>query len=214
MEPTDRSYDGWIGRDAYDSHQERIGEIKDIYYDDVTGRPEWVAVKAGMFKGTRLVPIAGAQAQAADGGDRMTLAYDKDLIGDAPDIDDAGGHLDPDQERDLYAHYGFDWESRTDKDYGYGTAYGTERFDKDYEHRTMGAIGNVGTEQRVSEHTEEVPVEATIEVPISTTVRLRRWQTEKQATRTVTVPVTETEDHVEVAEVEAKGEIGDVRRTK
>jgi hypothetical protein len=191
MEPTDRSYDGWIGRDAYDSHQERIGEIKDIYYDDVTGRPEWVAVKAGMFKGTRLVPIAGAQAQA-----------------------DAGGHLDPDQERDLYAHYGFDWESRTDKDYGYGTAYGTERFDKDYEHRTMGAIGNVGTEQRVSEHTEEVPVEATIEVPISTTVRLRRWQTEKQATRTVTVPVTETEDHVEVAEVEAKGEIGDVRRTK
>ena len=208
------SYDQWIGRDAYDSHKEKIGEIKDIYYDDVTGRPEWVEVKAGLFKGNRMVPISGAQAMAADSGDCMTLAYDKDLIGDAPHVADVDGHLDADQERQLYAHYGFDWESRTDKDFGYGKAFATDRFDTGYEHRTMGAIGNVGSEQHVSEHTEEVPVEATIEVPISTTVRLRRWQTEKQGTRTVQVPVTETEEHVEVADVEAKGEIGDVRRTK
>ena len=49
MEPATSTYDGWIGRDAYDADGDKVGEITDIYYDDVTGRPEWVAVKTGLF---------------------------------------------------------------------------------------------------------------------------------------------------------------------
>ena len=47
MEPTTRTYDEWIGRNAVDSDGDKIGEIKDIYYDDVSGRPEWVRCRPG-----------------------------------------------------------------------------------------------------------------------------------------------------------------------
>ena len=43
------SYDVWIGRDAYDRNGNKIGEVEDIHYDDLTSRPEWVAVRTGLF---------------------------------------------------------------------------------------------------------------------------------------------------------------------
>ena len=62
MEPATSTYDGWIGRDAYDADGDKVGEITDIYYDDATGRPEWVAVKTGLFGMKRtFVPIHGSQ---------------------------------------------------------------------------------------------------------------------------------------------------------
>ncbi len=38
MKPVDRTYDGWIGLDAFDADGDKVGEIADIYYDDATGR--------------------------------------------------------------------------------------------------------------------------------------------------------------------------------
>ena len=71
MEPVTRTYDGWIGRDAYDADGDKIGEITDIYYDDETGRPEWVAVKTGLF-GTKhsFVPIHGSSVYRGRRGRR------------------------------------------------------------------------------------------------------------------------------------------------
>ena len=110
MEPDTRTYDGWIGRDAYDVDGDKIGEITDIYYDDETGRPEWVAVKTGLF-GTKhsFVPIHGSSVYRADdeSGD-LQVAFDKDMVKDAPRIDD-DEHLDPDQERELWSYYGYDY---------------------------------------------------------------------------------------------------------
>ena len=201
MNQTDRvgSYDEWVGRDAFDRHGNKLGEIKDIFYDDVTQRPEWVAVKAGAFKGQRLVPLAGAALHGDDGN--LMLNFDKERIIDAPNFDE-DQHLSPEQEQRLYQHYGYDWASRG-KDHGYGTSFTDQRFDKDYDRSKMGAIGAVGTE-RTHERTEEVPVKGIVEVPVDTTVRLRRWETQKQSTRTVQVPVTETEEHVEVVGQEGK----------
>ena len=122
MKPVDRTYDGWIGRDAYDADGDKVGEIADIYYDDATGRPEWLALKTGLFgmKQT-FVPIHGSQPS---GDSDLRLAFAKDLIKDAPRVDPEG-HLSPDEERELWSHYGYDYADMTaKKDYGYGTAYG------------------------------------------------------------------------------------------
>ena len=56
------TYDAWIDRDAYDPDGEKIGAITDIFYDDVTRRPEWVAIRTGLFgmKQT-FVPIHGSR---------------------------------------------------------------------------------------------------------------------------------------------------------
>ena len=139
MEPDTRTYDGWIGRDAYDADGDKIGEITDIYYDDETGRPEWVAVKTGLF-GTKhsFVPIHGSSVYR-EGGDEsgdLQVAFDKDMVKGAPRIDD-DEHLDPDQERELWSYYGYDYANDTSrgKDFGYGKAYAGPRADKDYEWR-------------------------------------------------------------------------------
>src|SRR5215213_6054041 len=89
MEQGTKTYDAWIGRDAYDRNGDKVGKIVDIYYDDYTSRPEWVAVRTGLFgRKVTFVPIAGSSVS----GDDLQLAYDKDLIKDAPNCD-AEGHL-------------------------------------------------------------------------------------------------------------------------
>jgi uncharacterized protein (TIGR02271 family) len=133
MQPATRTYDGWIGRDAYDASGNKVGEITDIYYDDASGRPEWVAVKTGLFGTKRtFVPIHGSFVH--DGND-LRLAFEKSTIKDAPRVDPEG-HLSPSEERDLWAYYNYDYAGTTESDkYGYGKAYGRERADEGYDWR-------------------------------------------------------------------------------
>src|SRR3954462_6420467 len=85
QQPRGQSYDQWIGETAYDTNGEKIGEITDIFYDDRTRRPEWVAIKSGMFKGNVFAPIQGSTSRAdEDGG--LQLNYTKDHIKDAPKV--------------------------------------------------------------------------------------------------------------------------------
>ena len=72
--------------------------------------------------------IAGSTTEGEGG---LRLAYDKDLIKDAPNFDVAD-HLSPDEERSLYAHYGFAWDDSESAGYGYGTAYEQDRPDRDF----------------------------------------------------------------------------------
>ena len=223
MANTNQTYDGWVGRDAYDSTGEKIGEITDIFYDDRTGRPEWITVKTGLFSGSTFVPIHGSQVHHdPDGGDdNLRLAFTKDRIKDAPRVD-ADNHLDPLEEQQLWSYYGYDYQADPKlKTHGYGTDYTKNRADKDFQVRpydrdkqvwsdtqqTWAAPTDRGRQdQRMEEHTEEVPVKTTasVEVPVDTTVRLRRYQTQEQKTRMVEVPYTETTEHTEVADVEAR----------
>jgi hypothetical protein len=127
-----RSYNEWIGRDAFDRNGDKVGEIEEVYYDDATGRPEWLAVKTGWFgMKTSFVPIVGS----AQRGDGITLTCDKDLIKAAPREDHSDGHLTPGQERELYAHYGFNWDEADPSGYGYGAEYAAERADREFAER-------------------------------------------------------------------------------
>ncbi|MBQ0986938.1 PRC and DUF2382 domain-containing protein [Streptomyces sp. F63] len=89
------------GRPLYDKDGQKVGSVQQVYLDDASGEPEWITVRTGMF-GTKetFVPLGGAQVSA----DRLQVPYGKDDIKEAPRID-AGGHLDPAEEENLYRHY-------------------------------------------------------------------------------------------------------------
>jgi stress response protein YsnF len=92
---------GWIGHDAIDSDGDTIGEIVDIYADDVTGEPEWLAVKTGWFgRNISFVPISGATER--DGS--LCVRWSKEHVKAAPNADPDGA-LSSDEEDALYRHY-------------------------------------------------------------------------------------------------------------
>jgi len=102
MDGTTKDLTGWIGHDLVGEDGSKIGRIEDIYVDEQTGRPEWLAVTTGLF-GARVsfVPLAGCSSD----GDVLVSPYDKALVKDAPHAE-ADGALSADEEQALYRHYG------------------------------------------------------------------------------------------------------------
>lgn len=90
-----------IGRKAYDRSGIKIGTVDEVYLDDATGRPEWAAVRTGLFGRDALVPLSAGELR--DGA--LQVPFDKSLVKGAPDVG-AGRHLSPAQEMRLYRHYG------------------------------------------------------------------------------------------------------------
>jgi sporulation protein YlmC with PRC-barrel domain len=93
----------WRGRKMVDADGDKIGTIEDIFLDRQTGEPAWAAVKTGLF-GHRhtLVPIR--DAEPAD-DDEVRVPLQKEKVKEAPRID-PDGELSPDEERQLWEHYG------------------------------------------------------------------------------------------------------------
>ncbi|MFJ6214902.1 DUF2382 domain-containing protein [Streptomyces sp. NPDC092296] len=137
---------------VYDADGNKIGEAKHVFLDDASGRPEWVSVRTGLFGSSEsFVPIHDATVVE----DHLQVAYPKDKVKDAPNVDvDAGGHLSEREEHRLYDYYGIDldatwaqssrsgegdWVSGTKSGTGRGTAAGTAM-------GTGTAMGAAGTE--------------------------------------------------------------------
>ena len=93
---------GWVGRTLVDSTGDKIGRIEDIYMDEATGQPEWLAVATGWFgRRVSFVPISGTGPR----GDDVESRWDKAHIKDAPHAE-PDGQLSRQEEVDLYRHYG------------------------------------------------------------------------------------------------------------
>ncbi|MGV9291145.1 DUF2382 domain-containing protein [Streptomyces sp. NPDC003719] len=94
---------------VYDGDGNKIGDAKHVFFDDMTGRPEWVSVKTGMFGSNEsFVPIRDASLVH----DHLEVPYRKDQVKGAPNVDvDAGGHLSEAEEHRLYDYYGINWDS-------------------------------------------------------------------------------------------------------
>jgi sporulation protein YlmC with PRC-barrel domain len=90
-----------IGRKAYDRDGAKIGTVDEVYLDDATGTPEWAAVRTGLFSRDAFVPLE--PSTFTDG--ILRVPYERSLIRDAPDFG-VGRHLSPEQELQLYHHYG------------------------------------------------------------------------------------------------------------
>jgi uncharacterized protein (TIGR02271 family) len=123
-----------VGATAYDRDGDKIGKVGQVYYDDATGQPTWVTVNTGLF-GTHesFVPVSGAELS----GDRVTVAYDKAKVKDAPKIAE-DGHLSPQEEEQLYRYYGI----------GYGGGHGDDG------RAQAVADGGVGTGRHAAGHGE------------------------------------------------------------
>jgi uncharacterized protein (TIGR02271 family) len=99
----------WEGRTMVDRDGNRIGPIDAIYLEDQTGEPEWALVNTGLF-GTKstFVPLA----QATQTGEEIRIPYDKQLVKDAPRVD-PDGPLSEAEERQVWRHYGLDYDRTT-----------------------------------------------------------------------------------------------------
>jgi PRC-barrel domain len=88
---------------AYDPSGQKIGQVATVYQDRVTGEPEWLTVKTGLFGRKEIfVPLALARTR----GDReVELAADKDTVTSAPKIAPEA-ELFLAQEEQLYSYYG------------------------------------------------------------------------------------------------------------
>ena len=86
---------------AYDVNGDKVGSVQDVYVNDTTGQPDFITVNHGLFgTGSSIVPLRGHSLRNGD----LHLAFPKDRIEDAPDLDD-NGHLTTNDQDALYRHY-------------------------------------------------------------------------------------------------------------
>ena len=89
---------------AYDNAGDKLGSVKEIFVDDKSGQPTFVEVNHGLFgMNSSLVPMRGHKFD----GENLNLAFSKDRVKDAPDFD-ADQALTPEQQNEIYRHYGLD----------------------------------------------------------------------------------------------------------
>jgi uncharacterized protein (TIGR02271 family) len=175
---------------------EKIGSIGQLYADDDTGEPTWVTVKTGLF-GTHesFVPVDGARAE----GDDLVVPYTKDHVKDAPRVD-TDGHLEPDEEDRLYAHYEREARAYSDTDF----AADRDITDRDVIDRDVDYAGdadlNAGTRPAAAvgrdtsgPTTDDAMTRSEERLNVGTErqaagrVRLRKYVTTENVTRTVPV---------------------------
>jgi uncharacterized protein (TIGR02271 family) len=170
----------WEGRTLLDRDGGRIGTIDAIYLDDRTGQPEWALVNTGLF-GTKSSFVPLAQATQAD--QDVRVPYDKQLVNDAPRVD-PDGHLSEAEERQLWRHYGLD-------------------YDRTLRRRATGP--DAGGRDTSGPMTDDAMTRSEEELRVGTAqrergrVRLRKYLTTEQVTQTV--PVQREELRVERAPI-------------
>jgi len=177
---------GWVGRTLVDNDGDKIGRIENIYVDDETGKPEWLAVATGWF-GNRIsfVPLAGATRR----GDDLSVTYSKAQVKEAPHAD-PNGHLSQDEEAKLYRHYNrsyTEWRSDSARRDGEFTGTATLGTDKGYD--TSGP----STDDAMTRSEEELRVDKTTRQ--AGNVRLRKWVETEHVQESV--PVAHEEVRVE-----------------
>lgn len=91
----------WIDRSVIDVEGRKVGTVADIYVDDATGAPEWIAVMTGWF-GSRIsfVPLAGSSEEGA----KVRVAHRRSVIRSCPQVS-IDGQLTGSEEERLYRHY-------------------------------------------------------------------------------------------------------------
>ncbi|WP_084495912.1 PRC-barrel domain-containing protein [Nocardia shimofusensis] len=88
-----------------DADGAKIGKVKQIYLDNDSGSPTWVAVSTGLFSSDSLVPLMGARRQGDN--DALRVQVSKDRVKSAPHLV-SDGRISRDAETELFSHYGID----------------------------------------------------------------------------------------------------------
>jgi uncharacterized protein (TIGR02271 family) len=97
----DQDLASYRGQTLYDESGSKVGTIDQVYVDDETGQPTFFTVSTGLFGSrTTFVPVSSASSS----GDGVTVAFSKDFIKDAPNVD-PDGHLSEEEQDRLYDYY-------------------------------------------------------------------------------------------------------------
>jgi uncharacterized protein (TIGR02271 family) len=193
--PTTQDITSWQGLKLVGSDGEKLGTIDEIYIDDETRQPEWIAVKTGLF-GSKVsfVPITDAHRQ----GDDVAVPFSKGDVKDAPNAD-ADGALSQEEEEALYRHYGYEYsEARSDSGLPAGdratTGDSGGRFSTDRDRDAVGHdTSGPTTDDAMTRSEEELRVDTARRE--SGRARLRKYVvTEEQS---VDVPVQREEVRIE-----------------
>lgn len=221
-----RNIQDLLNATAFDAQGEKLGKINNLFVDDKTGQPTFIEVNHGLFgMSSSLVPLRGHRLN----GDELKLAFDKDLIKDAPDIDFENQLTAADQDT-IYEHYHLtdvqdvetyvtDRPAADDSNLagfagaagagaaGAGAAAGTtekdviDRDEREVREPVAGQSNDIILEkEKLNVGTERVA---------SGEARLRKYQVEE--TETVEVPVTREEVRIErtpISPEEAKNYVG------
>jgi len=183
----------WRGNDVVDRDGDKIGKVQEIYLDEQTDQPEWLAVKTGLFGGKlTFIPLAEATAE----GDGVRVPYESSLVKDAPNAE-ADGALSQEEEARLYRHYGLEYgESHSDTGLADGTTGRTHDVDVDRD-RDRGTVGRdvsgPETDQAMTRSEEELRVGTTQRE--TGRARLRKYIVSEQVQ--TSVPVEREELRVE-----------------
>ena len=93
--------DALLGIVVVDATGAALGEVADVYFDNDTGTPKWVAIKSEVFGGhVSLLPLV----HVTQDGAKLRTPYAQNQVKDGP-------HYDPDQElsvedeADLFRYY-------------------------------------------------------------------------------------------------------------
>jgi uncharacterized protein (TIGR02271 family) len=189
MTPTMEQIGHWRGVDVVDLEGSKIGRVTDVYLDEETNQPEWLAVATGMF-GTKVsfLPISGTD----ESGGELRSRWTKEQVKDAPRAE-ADGRLSQDEEAQLYRHYGM--------------AYSEDRSETGLPAGGIDQSGRMAAETRDTGRdtsgptTDEAMTRSEEELRVGTerreagTVRLRKWVETERVTETL--PVRREEVRVE-----------------
>lgn len=94
----------WHELDVVSADGRSVGKLIDVYVNNETGEPEFLLVASGFLHNRlHLAPAEGATRS----DDVVALGVGKEAVDNAPHIA-ADGDLTPDEERQLYEHYGLD----------------------------------------------------------------------------------------------------------
>jgi uncharacterized protein (TIGR02271 family) len=192
--PTIEDAKTWRGYDAVGPDANKLGSIEDIYLDQATGEPEWVALKTGMFGGKlSFAPLT----QARQDGDTIVLPYEKNQIKNAPRVE-ADGALSQEEEAQLYRHYGLEYtETHSDTGLAAGGTDQDAHFDEDAESTGRDPVGHdvsgPTTDDAMTRSEEELRVGTTRRE--AGRARLRKYVVTEE--ETVTVPVQREEVRIE-----------------
>jgi hypothetical protein len=97
--------DRWRALAIVDRDGTTVGTISEFYLDRETGHPTWALVNTGLFGATQtFVPLVHA-TEISDG---LQVPYQKNHIKDSPKVD-LHDELSPQEEAELFAHYGVDY---------------------------------------------------------------------------------------------------------
>ena len=183
-----------------------IGKVEEVFYDDQTGRPEWIGIGTGFFGTKRvLVPVARAELH----GDALRVPFDKDHVKDSPDVD--SDEISQDAERELYAYYGLAYSERRSE-----SGLPASGLDSGLGDGAADTPGDVSAgEPALTRSEEELSVSK--ERVAAGTARLRKWvETEpveidvtlrQEAARVYREPVDEPVSAAEIGEEEVELEL-------